>query len=151
MGTPANEPRRYRYTVRFTEKEYVQLKAQMANMDYNSVARYIRDKSLDKQVYIRKNIVFTDRTLRNQINNMTSQIERIGVDYNQATKKFNSLAKATRSDGSPVINARSANYYLKRIYAMTQDLKKYVNTLIDLVDRANLDGYRTAPQGEGTQ
>ena len=151
MGTPVNEPRRYRCTVRFTEKEYAQLKAQMANMDYLSVARYIRDRSLDKQIVVRRNIVLTDRNLRNQINNMTSHIERIGVDYNQATKKFNSLAKASRPDGSPVINARSANYYLKKIFAMTKDLKREVDMLVDLVDRANLDGDRTAPQGEGTQ
>lgn len=146
MGTPTKEPRHRLVAVRFTDKEYVQLKAQMANDDYLSVSKYIRVKTLDEHFRVRKRIVLTDRNLRNQINNLTAKIERIGVDYNQATKRFNTLTKAKRLDGTPVINARAANYYLKKLYAMTRDLKEEVNTLIEMVDRVNYD---SIPHGEG--
>ena len=146
MGTPAKEPRNRYVPVRFTEKEYAQLKAQMANDDYLSASKYIRAKTLDEHFRVRKKIVLTDRNLRNQINNLTSKIERIGVDYNQATKRFNTLSKARRLDGTPVINARAANYYLKRLYALTKDLKEEVDALVDIVDRANLDN---TPHDEG--
>lgn len=146
MGTPSGEPRRHRITVRFTDKEYLQLKAQMANDDYLSTSKYIRVKTLDGHFRIRKKIVLTDRNLRNQINNLTAKIERIGVDYNQATKRFNTLSKAKRLDGTPVINARAANYYLKKLYALTKDLKEEVDHLVDMVDRINYD---SIPHGEG--
>lgn len=146
MGTPSSEPRRHRITVRFTDKEYVQLKAQMANDDYLSTSKYIRVKTLDEHFRIRKKIVLTDRNLRNQINNLTAKIERIGVDYNQATKRFNTLSKAKRLDGTPVINARAANYYLKKLFALTKDLKEEVDNLVDMVDRINYD---SIPHGEG--
>lgn len=146
MGTPSGEPRRHRITVRFTDKEYVQLKAQMANDDYLSTSKYIRVKTLDEHFRIRKKIVLTDRNLRNQINNLTAKIERIGVDYNQATKRFNTLSKAKRLDGTPVINARAANYYLKKLFALTKDLKEEVDNLVDMVDRINYD---SIPHGEG--
>lgn len=146
MGTPADEPRSVRYTVRFTEKEDIQLRLEMANMDYTSVARFLRDKVLDHQIVIRKDIVLTDRNLRNQINSLSARVARIGVDYNQATRQFNYLSKQKRKDGSPVINARAANYYLTRIHALTKDLKEEMDRVIDIVDRLNYDG---SPHGGG--
>lgn len=118
----------------------------MANDDYLSTSKYIRAKTLDGHFRIRKKIVLTDRNLRNQINNLTAKIERIGVDYNQATKRFNTLSKAKRLDGTPVINARAANYYLKKLYALTKDLKEEVDNMVDMVDRINYD---SIPHGEG--
>ena len=141
MGTPVAEPRCHQISVRFTEKEYIQLKAQMVNVDYLSAARYIRAKVLDRQIEIRKNVVLTDRELRNQINNLTAKLERIGVDYNQATRTFHSLNKKTRPDGSPVINARAANYYLRKLYSLTQDVKEEVDKLVDMVDRLEFDKF----------
>lgn len=139
MGTPALESRSVRYTVRFTEKENIQLKMEMANNDYLSVAHFLRDRALNRQILIRKDVILTDRNLRNQINSLSATVARIGVDYNQATKKFNALCKMKRADGSPVINARAANYYLVRIHKLTRDIKSSMNHIIDLVDRLDYD------------
>lgn len=148
MGTPKSEPRSHFVGLRFTEKEYVQLKAKMANLDYLSLSKYIRVKALDKQIQVNKNVVLTDRNLRNQINNLTATIARIGVDYNQATKKFHILSKKTRPDGSPVINVRSANYYLISLQKMTRALNKKMDTLIEIVSRLDYDN---VPHGGGQQ
>lgn len=110
----------------------------MKNYDYLSISRFIRDKVLDKRIKIDRNIVLTDRAFRNQINSLSAIVARIGVDYNQATKRFNSLVKQKRADGSPVINARAANYYLKQLNAMTVDLKKTMDTIIEMVEALEL-------------
>ena len=108
---------RTRYVgIRFTEKEWQLLSNQMMNYDYLSISRFIRDKVLDKRIKIDRSVVLTDRVFRNQINSLSTIVSRIGVDYNQATKRFNSLVKQKRADGSPVINARAANYYLRKLH-----------------------------------
>lgn len=132
------EPRSRYVGIRFTEKEWEVLTTQMKNYDYLSISRFIRDKVLDKRIKIDRNIVLTDRAFRNQINSLSAIVARIGVDYNQATKRFNSLVKQKRADGSPVINARASNYYLKQLNAMTVDLKKTMDTIIEMVEALEL-------------
>ena len=137
MGN-TREPRSRYVGIRFTEKEWEVLTTQMKNYDYLSISRFIRDKVLDKRIKIYRSIVLTDRAFRNQINSLSAIVARIGVDYNQATKRFNSLVKQKRADGSPVINARAANYYLKQLNAMTVDLKKTMDTIIEMVEALEL-------------
>lgn len=140
------EPRSRYVGIRFTEKEWEVLTTQMKNYDYLSISRFIRDKVLDKRIKIDRSIVLTDRAFRNQINSLSAIVARIGVDYNQATKRFNSLVKQKRADGSPVINARAANYYLRQLNAMTVDLKKTMDTIIEMVESLELK--EKAPQTE---
>ena len=45
-----------------------------------------------------------------------------------------------------VINARAANYYLKQLNAMTVDLKKTMDTIIEMVEALELK--EKAPQTE---
>lgn len=137
--TFGKELRTHTVKARMTEKEYLQMREQMAKVDYTSESRYIRDRVLNRCINIRKNIRLTDRNLRNQINALTAAVGKIGVDYNQATKRFNSLCKATRPDGSPVINARAANYYLSQIYYLTKDLIAAMDKVIGIVSRLDYD------------
>ena len=130
--------------IRFTEKEWELLCTQMKNCDYLSISRFIRDKVLDKRIKIDRSVVLTDRVFRNQINSLSTIVSRIGVDYNQATKRFNSLVKAKRADGSPVINARAANYYLRQLQIMTKELKQTMDQIIEMVEDFELK--QTAPQ-----
>ena len=136
---------RSRYVgIRFTEKEWELLRNQMMNYDYLSISRFIRDKVLEKRIKIDRSVVLTDRVFRNQINSLSTIVSRIGVDYNQATKRFNSLVKQKRADGTPVINARAANYYLRQLQSMTVDLKRAMDYIIEMVESLELQ--QTAPQ-----
>ena len=130
--------------IRFTEKEWELLCTQMKNCDYLSISRFIRDKVLDKRIKIDRSVVLTDRVFRNQIISLSTIVSRIGVDYTQATKRFNSLVKAKRADGSPVINARAANYYLRQLQTMTKELKQTMDQIIEMVEDFELK--QTAPQ-----
>ena len=132
--------------IKFTGKEWEMVTAQMKNCDYLSISRYIRDKVLDKRIKIDRSVVLTDRVFRNQINSLSAIVARIGVDYNQATRRFNSLVKQKRADGSPVINARAANYYLKQLNSMTVELKQVMDTIIEMVETLELK--ESAPEKE---
>lgn len=135
MGTISENPRKRFVGLRFTEGEFEQIESQMKKADYISISKFIRDRALNKQIKVRKNIILTDRNLRNMINDITTRIAKIGVDYNQATKQLNALSKKQRADGSPVINARAANYYLNKVALMTKDLKEQMELVINIVDR----------------
>ena len=135
MGTISDNPRKRFVGLRFTEGEFEQIESQMKKADYISISKFIRDRALNKQIKVRKNIILTDRNLRNMINDISTRIAKIGVDYNQATKQLNALSKKQRADGSPVINARAANYYLNKVALMTKDLKEQMELVINIVDR----------------
>ena len=135
MGTISDNPRKRFVGLRFTEGEFEQIESQMKKADYISISKFIRDRALNKQIKVRKNIILTDRNLRNMINDISTRIAKIGVDYNQATKQLNALSKKQRADGSPVINARAANYYLNKVAVMTKDLKEQMDLVINIVDR----------------
>jgi hypothetical protein len=90
--------------------------------------------------------VLTDRAFRNQINSLSGIVARVGVDYNQATKKFNYLVKQKRADGSPVINSRAANYYLNQLQKMTIEMKEAIDRIIEMVE--NLELKESAPVKE---
>jgi outer membrane protein assembly factor BamA len=135
MGTISDNPRKRFVGLRFTEGEFEQIESQMKKADYISISKFIRDRALNKQIKVRKNIILTDRNLSNMINDITTRIAKIGVDYNQATKQLNALSKKQRADGSPVINARAANYYLNKVALMTKDLKEQMELVINIVDR----------------
>ena len=135
MGTISDNPRKRFVGLRFTEGEFEQIESQMKKADYISISKFIRDRALNKQIKVRKNIILTDRNLRNMINDISTRIAKIGVDYNQATKQLNALSKKQRADGSPVINARAANYYLNKVAVMTKELKEQMDLVITIVDR----------------
>ena len=135
MGTISDNPRKRFVGLRFTEGEFEQIESQMKKADYISISKFIRDRALNKQIKVRKNIILTDRNLRNMINDISTRIAKIGVDYNQATKQRNALSKKQRADGSPVINARAANYYLNKVAVMTKELKEQMDLVINIVDR----------------
>ena len=139
MGTPSQEPRCHWVHVRFTEKEYAQLRMQMANVDILSVSKYIRTKVLDGQIQIHRKLVLTDRNLRNQINLLTTSITRIGTDYNQITRRMNALAKMRNPDGSFVANPRSSAFFLSQIHKDTLEIKRLMEQIIRTVDELDYD------------
>ena len=135
MGTVSDNPRKRFVGLRFTEGEFEQIESQMRKADYISISKFIRYRALNKQIKVRKNIILTDRNLRNMITDISARIAKIVVDYNQATRQLNSLSKKQRADGSPVINARAANYYLNKVAIMTKELKDQMDLVITIVDR----------------
>lgn len=80
MGTPAKEPRSILRAIRFTVKEDFHIQRMMAEEDYLSVSKYIRDKALSGKEK-------KDAAAR-KLNKVVDAIRKVGEAYNKAVELF---------------------------------------------------------------
>lgn len=126
MGTYKKEPRCIWHHFRVTEKEEIQIRRDMSNADYLSMSKYFRDMILKRKVTLEK-VQITDRTTRNQINDLSAKIERIGVNYNQAVRALHSALNAK------VVKGKAAAYYLSLLASLSDEIIKRQEEIIDRV------------------
>ena len=126
MGTYKKEPRCIWHHFRVTEKEEIQIRHDMANADYFSMSKYFRDMILKRKVTLEK-VQITDRTTRNQINDLSAKIERIGVNYNQAVRALHGALNAK------VVKGKAAAYYLSLLASLSDEIIKRQEEIIDRV------------------
>jgi hypothetical protein len=126
MGTYKKEPRCIWHHFRVTEKEEIQIRRDMANADYLSMSKYFRDMILKRKVTLEK-VQITDRTTRNQINDLSAKIERIGVNYNQAVRALHGALNAK------VVKGKAAAYYLSLLASLSDEIIKRQEEIIDRV------------------
>ena len=126
MGTYKKEPRCIWHHFRVTEKEEIQIRRDMANEDYLSMSKYFRDMILKRKVTLEK-VQITDRTTRNQINDLSAKIERIGVNYNQAVRALHGALNAK------VVKGKAAAYYLSLLASLSDEIIKRQEEIIDRV------------------
>lgn len=126
MGTYKKEPRCIWHHFRVTEKEEIQIRRDMSNADYLSMSKYFRDMILKRKVTLEK-VQITDRTTRNQINDLSAKIERIGVNYNQAVRALHGALNAK------VVKGKAAAYYLSLLASLSDEIIKRQEEIIDRV------------------
>ena len=126
MGTYKKEPKCIRHYFRVTEKEEIQIRRDMSNADYLSMSKYFRDMILKRKVTLEK-VQITDRTTRNQINDLSAKIERIGVNYNQAVRALHGALNAK------VVKGKAAAYYLSLLASLSDEIIKRQEEIIDRV------------------
>ncbi len=126
-------------TVRMTPEERDKLGVLVENFNYRSVSSFVRDLLFRKRIESKKVVVrLTDRTLRDKINEVTFQIRKIGVNYNQIAATYQAQAKMTRPDGKPFLGTRRLDEMMTRLMQMTGELRDEVAVLIDTVERYTL-------------
>jgi hypothetical protein len=126
MGTYKKEPKCIRHYFRVTEKEEIQIRRDMANADYLSKSKYFRDMILKRKITLQR-VTVTDRTTRNQINDLSAKIERIGVNYNQAVRALHASLNAK------VVKGKAAAYYLPLLANLQDELIKRQEEIIQRV------------------
>ncbi len=136
MNTKEN--RSNRITIRLTDSELVELKANAASNDYLSISKYIRTVVLGRRIPIRK-VTVTDRATRNQINKLTAEISKIGVNINQVVKKLNMISTATKRNGDPVINTRQLVYYIRALSNRVENVIEKQEAIINTVSESYPD------------
>lgn len=136
MGTPVAEQREFRVTVRFTETEKQQLIYQMENSGYLSMSRYLRIRCLDGKAEVTRECDAEGADLRTQINILSTEISKIGANYNKVVKEFRSLLGQKRRDGSPVVNTRAASYFLQQLNTRTLEVKALMEHMIGLYENS---------------
>lgn len=101
----------HRVTIRFTKEEYDRLKTQQSLEGYMSTAKYIRHKifSIPKTASLSS---INNHKMTKDLGKLTAQVKKIGINYNQVVKKFNSIQ-------GPIKNAE-----MIRTMIMLQDLTK---------------------------
>lgn len=138
--------REYRYTIRLTEEENERLITDMKSNDYMSFARYIRDRLFKRRIEIKKTKV-TDRSIRNQINYLTLQVKKIGVNYNSLVKRYMSLSQAVKPDGTPSFTHKSSDFFMNQLAGLTQEMKNKLDEVIETVKKLDIE----SPSEEGPQ
>ena len=126
------DKRSHNINVRLTKSEYDKIISEMEQYGYLSVSKYVRERLLKKRVKIMEQLV-TDRDIKNQINKLTTEISRIGSNYNKFLRKYLSTCNAVRPDGSTAITTRSTNYYVNRLRDETVDIKELMEKVLDTV------------------
>lgn len=138
MGTYKKEPRCIWHHFRVTEKEEIQIHRDMANVEYLSMSKYFRHMILKQKITVEK-VIVTDRTIRNQINNLSAQIERIGVNLNQAVRALHSSLNVKRKNGEPLINGKAAAYFLNQLAMLSEEIIQKQNEIISYVSEITHD------------
>ena len=79
---------------RLTEEEYAHMKLQMTTHGYPSISGYLRDLIMLKRLPPRRVVCrITDRELRDRINILIYQVNKIGVNYNQVVTLYQKQSK----------------------------------------------------------
>ena len=75
----------------------------------------------------------TDRELRDRINALVYQVNRIGVNYNQVVASWQRQAQQVRADGTPYLNTRSVETKLVELMRLTEGLRDEFAVILDVV------------------
>ena len=132
MGTFKKEKRTISHKFRVTEEEEIQIRRDMANADYLSMSKYFRDVILRRKIVLERTDL-GDRTVRNQINDLSAKIERIGVNYNQAVRALHGALNARGKDGEPLVKGKAAAYFLAQLASLSDEIIRRQEDIIDRV------------------
>ena len=139
MGRPPKNKneRKKPYSVSLTLIEREDIENAMQSLGYKSFTKYMRDSALRKKTGVSK-VRITDRSIRDQINKLTTEIKRIGVLYNQVAAKVNTLVNARRKNGDYVINTTYLKNYTDKLDRYMQEIIDKQNAIIEQVKNIEL-------------
>ena len=133
MGTFKKEKRTISHKFRVTEQEEIQIRRDMANADYLSMSKYFRDAILRRKIVLERTDL-GDRAVRNQINDLSAKIERIGVNYNQAVRALHGALNARGKDGEPLVKGKAAAYFLAQLASLSDEI---IRRQVEIIDRVS--------------
>lgn len=109
-----------RINVRLTELEWVDLEREMRRSGYLSKSKFIRESIFSIRRRSVRGIKLSENTSQNLIE-LISNVKKIGVNYNQVVKTYNSVKERASSYHSEIT--------LKKLYQLTDVLVKNVIAL----------------------
>ena len=133
-------PRNRRLTVRFSDEDIDKIRAIMEKQGYRSFSSLVRDLLFKKRIVSRKEVVVvTDDVIRDKLNEMIYQVNRIGNNYNQHVATFQRIVKSLASDGNVSAGIRVAEEKTERLMRLTESLRDEVAVMIDIFDKSTKD------------
>ena len=122
--------------VRLTEDEFSRMETIMQMGDYPTVSSYLRDLITRKRLPDRRRLAVVDEgILRERMNRMVYEMNKIGVNYNQVVSTYQRQSRQTRPDGTPYINTRLLDEKMTALMRSTEGLRDEFAVLLDIVKR----------------
>ena len=110
--------------VRLTPEEMERVKALMAIRGYTVYSCFVRDLIMQKRLPYRQEIPqVSDKELREKLNALVYQINKIGINYNQVVAIWQKQSRQTRPDGTPYMNTRYIDALIGELKTMTEGLR----------------------------
>ena len=108
----------------------------MDNCGYRTVSAFVRDLVSRKRFSDhRAEPHIDDKVLREKMNNLIYQVNKIGVNYNQIAATWQKQAKQVRADGTPYMNTRSIEGKLTELMRLTEGLRDEFAVVLEYVKR----------------
>ena len=134
------QTKKYTLRLRVDQEEMLRVKTLMENNGYPTVSSFLRDVIFRKKIVSRKEVVrITDKVVRDKMNQLIYQVNRIGVNYNQVVAVYQKQSQQTRPDGTPYLNTQTLDEKLTSLMRMTEALRDEIAVLLDIVKRYTED------------
>ena len=117
-----------------SDDEHNRMLADMEGADITTKANYLRQCLFHGRIRVVKESAM-DSSFTAKINGITDQIARIGVNYNQITKRVNEVTKLSNKDGSTVSGARQLGFYMNKLREATNEVVSLQRQLIEMVSK----------------
>lgn len=136
VGNGNRENRTIIVKVRLTEGEFSRMKALMDMGGYPTVSSFLRETITKKRLPGRREKgPVDDALLREKMNALIYQVNRIGVNYNQFVATCQRQSGQIRPDGTPYLNTRILSDRVTALMRCTEGLRDEFAVLLDLVKR----------------
>ena len=122
--------------VRLTAGEYSRMRALMETGGYPTVSCYLREVITKRRLPGRRDRgAVDDALLREKMNALIYQVNRIGVNYNQFVAAYQRQSRQLRPDGTPFLNTRLVNDRVTALMRCTEGLRDEFAVILDVIKR----------------
>ena len=122
--------------VRLTEEEFSRMRSIMETGGYPTVSCFLREIITKKRLPGRRDVTAVDDALlREKMNALIYQVNRIGINYNQFVATYQRQSKQVRPDGSPYVNTRMLDDKVTALMRCTEGLRDEFAVILDIIKR----------------
>ena len=108
----------------------------MENAGYPTVSCFMRDLITRKRLPERRpGAVIDGEVLREKMNRLIYEVNKIGVNYNQVVTLYQKQSKQMRPDGTPYLNTRLLDEKMTSLMRSTEGLRDEFAVMLDIVKR----------------
>lgn len=135
-GNDNKKNRTHTVKVRLTEEEFSRMRSIMETGGYPTVSCFLREIITKKRLPGRRDVTAVDDVLlREKMNALIYQVNRIGVNYNQFVATYQRQSKQVRPDGSPYVNTRMLDDKVTALMRCTEGLRDEFAVILDIIKR----------------
>ena len=136
MQKKQKENRNCLVQVRLTREEMDRVRTLMDNGGYPTVSCFLRDVITRKKLPERRSVSVVDEgIIRERMNRMIYEMNKIGVNYNQVVSTYQRQSKQTRPDGTPYLNTRLLDEKVTALMRSTEGLRDEFAVILDIIKR----------------